>query len=380
VVWTGTRQRRIPSVPPTIRCGNRNGRTRRGGGCQNIERLALSLLLLKCWACSLPRSSPRFSPHLEPLLSEPSPIMSSLSGSAASDDQVPEGSKEEVEAPETAPSTSRKRGRPKGSHNKSTLEALAAKAAAAASTFVTPQATGAPSGAGVLEKRRPDRPKGSGKKTASAVAAAPSSSRRRGRSPGSKNKKASVVFKVAATPAGPRVAASLPLGPSRPWLEKPALQPPAYLSAQGLSTCIIPALAGSRDLLRLPSQFTDSMEGQQMAYAKLWECSGVQLSYRVKVYYDSQGVCYFRDGWSKFFLDYGAHEGWFILLTRHDRKKTSPSASSMPPSPPVPMPPSREGRGLRRPPTQTSPGQIPCGARARPRKASISRARDSWHS
>jgi hypothetical protein len=29
------------------------------------------------------------------------------------------------------------------------------------------------------------------------------------------------------------VAASPPLGPSRPWLEKPALQPPAYISSQG---------------------------------------------------------------------------------------------------------------------------------------------------
>jgi hypothetical protein len=32
-------------------------------------------------------------------------------------------------------------------------------------------------------------------------------------------------------------------------------------------------------------------------------------------------VCYFRDGWSKFFIDYGVHEGWFLLLTRHDGKK-----------------------------------------------------------
>jgi hypothetical protein len=31
-------------------------------------------------------------------------------------------------------------------------------------------------------------------------------------------------------------------------------------------------------------------------------------------------VCYFRDGWSKFFIDYGVHEGWFILLTRQDEK------------------------------------------------------------
>jgi hypothetical protein len=63
------------------------------------------------------------------------------------------------------------------------------------------------------------------------------------------------------------------------------------------------------------------MEGQEMAYARLRECNGGQLSYHVKVYYDGQGVCYFHDGWSKFFLDYGVHEGWFILLTRHDGKK-----------------------------------------------------------
>jgi hypothetical protein len=63
------------------------------------------------------------------------------------------------------------------------------------------------------------------------------------------------------------------------------------------------------------------MEGQEMAYAKLRECSGGQPKYRVDIYYDGQGVCYFHDGWSKFFIDYGVHEGWFLLLTRHDGKK-----------------------------------------------------------
>jgi hypothetical protein len=78
--------------------------------------------------------------------------MSSLSGSAASGDKVPEGSKEEVKAPEMVPSASWKRGHPKGSRNKSTLEALAAKTATAASTSIAPQATRAPNDAGVLEK------------------------------------------------------------------------------------------------------------------------------------------------------------------------------------------------------------------------------------
>jgi hypothetical protein len=227
-----------------------------------------------------------FSFALEPSLLEPSPTMSSPSHSPASGDKVPEGDREVVDVPEMAPSASRRHGRPKGSRNKSTLEALAAKAAAAASSSVAPQATGAPSDAGIQEKRKPGRPKGSGKKTAPAAVAAPSSSRRRERPPGSKNKKAPTVFRVDATPAGPRATAPPPLGPSRPWLEKPALQPPEYISAQGWSTCIIPVLAGARDRLRLPTQFTSSMEDQEMACAKLRECSGGQPMYRVEVYYD----------------------------------------------------------------------------------------------
>jgi hypothetical protein len=63
------------------------------------------------------------------------------------------------------------------------------------------------------------------------------------------------------------------------------------------------------------------MEGQEMAYAKLRECSGGKPKYRVEIYYDGQGVCYFCDRWSKFFIDYGVHEGWFLLLTHHDGKK-----------------------------------------------------------
>jgi hypothetical protein len=101
---------------------------------------------------------------------------------------------------------------------------------------------------------------------------------------------------------------------------KPALQPPAYISAEGWSTFIVLILAGAKDLLRLPSQFVESMEGQEMAYATLRKCSICQPKYRVEVYYDSKGVCYFRDGWLKFFIDYGVHEGCFLLFTRRDGK------------------------------------------------------------
>jgi hypothetical protein len=101
----------------------------------------------------------------------------------------------------------------------------------------------------------------------------------------------------------------------------PALQPPAYTSAEGWSTFIVPVLAGAKDLLRLPSQFVEMMEGQEIAYATLRECSVGQPKYRVEVYYDGKGVCYFRDGWSKFFYDYGVHAGWFLLFTRHDGRR-----------------------------------------------------------
>jgi hypothetical protein len=75
-------------------------------------------------------------------------------------------------------------------------------------------------------------------------------------------------------------------------------------------------LAGAKDRLRLPSQFVEAMEGQEMAYAMLRECSVGQPRYRVEVYYESEGECYFHDGWPKFFTDYGVHAGWFLLFTR----------------------------------------------------------------
>jgi hypothetical protein len=247
--------------------------------------------------------------------------MSSLSGSAVGSDKIPEGSEKEAKAPEMTPPASRKRGHPKGSHNRKTLEALTATAAIAPSTSVATRATRASGDVGIPGKRGPGRPKGSRRKTAPAAAATPSLPRRRGRPPGSKNKKTLAASgAVVSNFARSRATTPPPGGSSLLRSEKLALQPPAYISAEGWSTCIIHVLARARDLLRLPSQFADSMEGQEMAYAKLRECSGGQPKYRIEIYYDGQGVCYFRDGWSKFFIDYGVHEGW-LLLTRHDGKK-----------------------------------------------------------
>jgi hypothetical protein len=58
-----------------------------------------------------------------------------------------------------------------------------------------------------------------------------------------------------------------------------------------------------------------------MAYATLRECSVGQPRYHVEVYYDGKGECYFRNGWPKFFADYGVHAGWFLLFTRRDGRR-----------------------------------------------------------
>jgi hypothetical protein len=65
-----------------------------------------SPLLFKYRACFTARGIPQFSSKLEPSLLEPSLSMSSPSGSTSSGDKVPEGIKEEVKVPETAPSAS----------------------------------------------------------------------------------------------------------------------------------------------------------------------------------------------------------------------------------------------------------------------------------
>jgi hypothetical protein len=101
----------------------------------------------------------------------------------------------------------------------------------------------------------------------------------------------------------------------------PVLQPPAYTLVEGWSTFIISVLAGVKDHLRLPSQFVEAMEGQEMAYTTLQEYSVGQPKYCVEVYYDGDGECYFRNGWPKFFADYGMHAGWFLLFTHRDGRR-----------------------------------------------------------
>jgi hypothetical protein len=40
--------------------------------------------------------------------------------------------------------------------------------------------------------------------------------------------------------------------------------------------------------------------------------------YHIEIYYDSEGKCYFHNGWPRFFTEYGMKPGWFLLFTCHD--------------------------------------------------------------
>jgi hypothetical protein len=86
----------------------------------------------------------------------------------------------------------------------------------------------------------------------------------------------------------------------------------------GYVTFIVPVLAGCGDRLRLPSKFVEAMEGQELARAILQECSTGQPTYDIKLYYDGEGKCYFRNGWPRFFTEYDVQEGWFLLFSHRD--------------------------------------------------------------
>jgi hypothetical protein len=188
--------------------------------------------------------------------------MSSPGGLNAGGEGVPKkwgpghlkGNGKEAAMPASTPPASRKHGRPKGSRNLKSLAALAAAAAVAPTAATAIEAAPALDSEDAARKRGLGRPKGSEKKAALVTAATPPPPRRHGRPPGSKNKKTLAALRVtSSSSAGPRAAASPPAGSSRSQLVLLALQPPAYVSAEGWSTFIVSVLAGAKDRLRLPS-------------------------------------------------------------------------------------------------------------------------------
>jgi hypothetical protein len=282
VALPGVRQRHIPSVPPTIHCGGCGGCLLEGAHDAKImERFTKVLgiadpitpasspasLLFKCRGHSGSKAHSASS-SVSLFLPEYNLTMSSLGGPGAGGEGAPEkrgtgrpkGSGKKIISPTATPSMSRKRGRPLGSRNQKTLTALAAAAAAAPAAAASIGVAPAIGGEGVPRKRGPGRPKGSGKKAVTVATVAPSPACRRGRLPGSKNNKTLAALAATASGSvGPSAAASSPAGPSRLQPTLPALQLPAYTSAEGWSTFIVPVLAGAKDRLRLPSQFVEAI-------------------------------------------------------------------------------------------------------------------------
>jgi hypothetical protein len=146
----------------------------------------------------------------------------------------------------------RGRGRPRGSKNKASIDALAASSSA-------------------LVKRCPGRPAGSKNKLKVPLAA-----------PG---------------PSTPSVSASPP--------------PPRLFSF----FCI----AGPQyhEIQRLPSKFTNFIDGRELREAVLHEHSGGGTPYEVEVWYDGAGEQFFKGDWSRFAEDHDLHQGFFMTFDYH---------------------------------------------------------------
>jgi hypothetical protein len=207
-------------------------------------------LLFKCRGHSGLRAQSNTS-SASLFLLEHNPTMSSLGGPGIGGEGAPEKRRPGRPKGSGKKPVSRKRGHPLGSRNQKTLVALAAAAAAGPAVAASIGAALAVGGVDVPRKRGPGRPKGSKKKAATV---APSPGHHRGRPPGSKNKKTLVAFAATASGSGrPGVGASSLAGPSRLRPTLPSLQPPVYTSVEGWSTFIVLVLAGPEDRLRLPS-------------------------------------------------------------------------------------------------------------------------------
>jgi hypothetical protein len=82
-------------------------------------------------------------------------------------------------------------------------------------------------------------------------------------------------------------------------------------------SCFAIAGARCREQLRVPLKFTAFMDGQELREAILWEEFGGGSPYEVEVYYDGNGVMYFRGGWPHFVEDHDLQQCFFMLFNYH---------------------------------------------------------------
>jgi hypothetical protein len=150
-----------------------------------------------------------------------------------------------------------------------------------------------------VEKRGRGRPRGS-KNKASIDALVASSSAvvkwRPGRPAGSKNK--------------PKVHLAAP-GPSTPSASA-SPSPPRLFSF----FCIASLQCHEIQCLPL-KKFMNFMDGRELCEAVLCEHSGGGTPYKVEVWYDGAGEQFFKGGWSRFAEDHDLHQGFFMTFDYH---------------------------------------------------------------
>jgi hypothetical protein len=72
-----------------------------------------------------------------------------------------------------------------------------------------------------------------------------------------------------------------------------------------------------REIQRLPRNFTNFMDGQELREAVLREQSGSGTPYEVEVWYDGDGEQYLKGGWSQFAEDHDIYQGFFMTFDFH---------------------------------------------------------------
>jgi hypothetical protein len=150
----------------------------------------------------------------------------------------------------------------------------------------------------LVEKRGRGHPRGSKNKASIDALMASSSAlvkRRPGRPAGSKNK--------------PKVPLAAP-GPSTP---SASASPPS----PRLFSFFCIASPQCREIQRLPSKFTNFMDGRELRKAFLRERSGGGTPYEVEVWYDGTGEQFFKGGWSRFAEDHDLHQRFFMNFDYH---------------------------------------------------------------
>jgi hypothetical protein len=208
----------------------------------------------------------------------------------------PFGSQNKAKDPAATPPVPQRCGRPSGSCNKKTLEALVAAAAAepsgvGRSTAIAAAPAGATSVAGLIGT--PLEAAAALVGAAMAVGAAP---------PGLTGKSVGGSSSVAAGKARK---------PQRP----PPKQRLSYTPKHGYTTSVVHLLARCEERLPLPASFIGMMGKNPPTSIMVEDGSDGQPLYLVEVLHDKQAKSYLTEGWTKFFVDYDLKRGWSFILT-----------------------------------------------------------------